>query len=32
MHRAFEELGVTVGGVDYGHFTGEIQFDELVSL
>ena len=28
MHRAFEEIGVTVGGVEYGHFTGEAQFDE----
>ena len=28
MHRDFEELGVTVGGIDYGHFTGEAQFDE----
>ncbi len=28
MHREFEELGVTIGGVAYGHFTGETQFDE----
>jgi hypothetical protein len=27
MHRTFEELGVTVDGVSYGHFTGEAQFD-----
>src|SRR5271169_4600938 len=28
MHREFEELGIAVGGIDYGHFTGEVQFDE----
>jgi diphthamide synthase (EF-2-diphthine--ammonia ligase) len=28
MHREFEELGVNVGDVLYGHFTGEAQFDE----
>ncbi len=28
MHRTFEELGVSVDGVDYGHFTGEAQFDD----
>ena len=28
MHREFEELGVSVGGIEYGHFTGEVQFDE----
>src|SRR5260221_707232 len=28
MHREFEELGVTSGGIAYGHFTGEVQFDE----
>lgn len=28
MHRDFEELGVTIGGIDHGHFTGEAQFDE----
>ena len=28
MHRAFEEVGVTIGGVPYGHFTGEVEFDE----
>ena len=27
MHRTFEELGVTIDGVEYGHFTGEVQFD-----
>jgi len=27
MHRTFEEMGVTVDGVSYGHFTGEAQFD-----
>ena len=27
MHRTFEELGVTIEGVEYGHFTGEVQFD-----
>jgi hypothetical protein len=28
MHREFEELGLTIAGVNYGHFTGEVQFDE----
>ena len=28
MYRAFEELGVACGGVSYGFFTGEVQFDE----
>jgi hypothetical protein len=28
MHREFEELGVTSSGTPYGHFTGEVQFDE----
>jgi hypothetical protein len=28
MQREFQELGVTVGGIEYGHFTGEVQFDE----
>jgi hypothetical protein len=28
MHREFEELGLTICGVGYGHFTGEVQFDE----
>ena len=28
MHRNFEEVGVTIGSVPYGHFTGEAQFDE----
>jgi hypothetical protein len=28
MHREFEELGLTIEGVAYGHFTGEVQFDE----
>ena len=28
MRREFEELGVSVGGIEYGHFTGEVQFDE----
>jgi hypothetical protein len=28
MHRDFEEVGVSVGGIAYGHFTGEVQFDE----
>ncbi len=28
MHREFEELGVAIGGIPYGHFTGEVQFDE----
>lgn len=28
MHREFEELGLTIGGANYGHFTGEVQFDE----
>jgi hypothetical protein len=28
MHREFEELGIAVGGIEYGHFTGEAQFDE----
>lgn len=27
MYRTFEELGVAVDGVSYGHFTGEAQFD-----
>ena len=27
MHRTFEEVGVAIDGVDYGHFTGEVQFD-----
>ena len=27
MHRTFEELGVAIDGVGYGHFTGEVQFD-----
>jgi hypothetical protein len=27
MHRAFEQLGITVGGITYGEFTGEAQFD-----
>jgi hypothetical protein len=27
VHRTFEELGVTIDGVPYGHFTGEVQFD-----
>jgi hypothetical protein len=28
MYRAFEELGVSVGGIAYGFFAGEAQFDE----
>ena len=28
MHRKFEEVGVAIGGVAYGHFAGEAQFDE----
>ena len=28
MHRKFEEVGVTIGSVPYGHFAGEAQFDE----
>jgi hypothetical protein len=28
MYRAFEELGVTLGGVSFGSFTGKAQFDE----
>ena len=27
MHRTFEEVGVAIDGVGYGHFTGEVQFD-----
>ena len=27
MHRTFEEVGVAIDGVDYGDFTGEVQFD-----
>jgi hypothetical protein len=27
VHRTFEELGVTIDGVEYGHFTGEVQFE-----
>lgn len=27
MQRTFEELGMTIDGVEYGHFTGEAQFD-----
>jgi hypothetical protein len=27
VHRTFEEVGVAIDGVDYGHFTGEVQFD-----
>jgi hypothetical protein len=27
VHRTFEELGVTIEGVEYGHFTGEVQFE-----
>jgi hypothetical protein len=26
-HRTFDEVGVAIEGVDYGHFTGELQFD-----
>jgi hypothetical protein len=32
MHRTFEELGVTVKGVAYGQFTGEVQFDATGSV
>ncbi len=32
MHRIFEELGVMVNSVAYGHFTGEAQFDETGSV
>ena len=28
MYRNFEEVGVAIGSVAYGHFTGEAQFDE----
>ena len=28
MYRKFEEVGVAIGGVAYGHFTGEAEFDE----
>jgi hypothetical protein len=27
VHRTFEEVGGGIDGVDYGHFTGEVQFD-----
>jgi hypothetical protein len=29
MHIKFEEMGLVVGGVEFGLFTGEAQFDEL---
>ena len=32
MHRTFEQLGVTVGGIAYGEFTGEAQFDVAGSV
>ena len=32
MHRPFEEVGVLIDGVAYGHFTGEAQFDPDGSL
>ncbi len=32
MHRTFEEVGVAIDGVDYGHFTGEVQFDPDCSV
>ena len=34
MHRTFEEVGVAIDGIGYGHFTGEVQFDPdcLVAL
>ena len=28
MHREFEELGVSVAGIDYGFFAGEAEFDQ----
>lgn len=31
MRREFEKLGLTTGGIGYGHFTGEVKFDELGS-
>jgi hypothetical protein len=27
VHRTFEELGVMIDGVPYGHFSGEAEFD-----
>jgi hypothetical protein len=27
VHRTFEEVGVEIDGIAYGHFTGEVQFD-----
>jgi hypothetical protein len=32
MHRNFEEMGVLIDGVPFGHFTGEAQFDEFGSV
>jgi hypothetical protein len=32
MHRNFEEMGVQIDGIPYGHFTGEAQFDEAGSV
>src|SRR4029079_9686109 len=26
VERSFEEVGVTIDGIAYGHFTGEVQF------
>jgi hypothetical protein len=27
VHRSFEERGVAIDGVDYGYFTGNVQFE-----
>lgn len=32
MNRSFEELGVAIGGIGYGLFTGEAQFDQTGSV
>ncbi len=31
MRREFEKLGLTIGGIDFGHFTGVVRFDETGS-
>jgi hypothetical protein len=32
MHRTFADIGVTIDGIRYGHFTGQAQFDREGSV